>query len=168
MDQAFGYDDNDSPGLCSLEAYPFAYHRHWFYGCSRYMPYCDPLPYTKVNKFVDVDKTEEALKAAIATQPVSVAVSAGPYDWQFYSGGVFDKGCDDPDSIDHGVLAVGYGSVDDSSGEGGDYWLVKNSWGEFRDMVSAQGTPITICCLSLLQIFVHFLFLRGKLGSKRM
>lgn len=136
MDQAFGYDDTDSPGLCSLDAYPFAYHRHWFYGCSRYMPYCDPLPDSKVDKFVDVDKTEEALKAAIATQPVSVAVAAGPYDWQFYSGGVFDKGCDDPDGIDHGVLAVGYGSVDDASsdaggGDGSDYWLVKNSWGEY-------------------------------------
>ena len=31
----------------------------------------------RVKKFVDVEHTEEALKAAVATQPVSVAVSAG-------------------------------------------------------------------------------------------
>ncbi|KAL7542485.1 hypothetical protein ACHAXR_013135 [Thalassiosira sp. AJA248-18] len=134
MDQAFQYDE-DSVGLCSLEEYPYAMHRHWLYGCRRYMPYCEPLPDSKVQEFVDVDKTEEALKAAVATQPVSVAVSAGPMDWQFYSSGIFDKGCEA--DIDHGVLAVGYGHYDptadpDASSDSvaGDYWLIKNSWGE--------------------------------------
>lgn len=136
MDQAFQYDSADSVGLCALNDYPFAYHRHWFYGCSRYMPYCEPLPNTKVIKYVNVTKTEEALKAAIATQPISVAVSAGPMDWQFYSKGVFNKGCDA--QIDHGVLAVGYGHYDPTTDPaatagsvGGDYWLIKNSWGEY-------------------------------------
>ena len=100
MDQAFQYDQKDSMGLCANDDYPFAYHRHWFFGCTRYRPHCKALPNTKVSKFVDVDKTEEALKAAIATQPVSVAVTAGPYDWQFYKSGVFNKGCDA--DIDHG------------------------------------------------------------------
>lgn len=102
MDQAFQYDE-DSVGLCALDDYPFAYHRHWFYGCSRYMPYCSPLPNSKVSKFVDVNKTEDALKAAIATQPVSVAVTAGPLDWQFYRKGIFNGGCDA--EIDHGKWA---------------------------------------------------------------
>ena len=133
MDQAFQYDE-DAIGLCSLADYPYAMHRHWIFGCERYSPYCSPLPDSRVKKYVDVDQTEEALKAAIATQPVSVAVAAGT-DWQFYSGGIYDSGCDE--QIDHGVLAVGYGHYDPSTdpgavtdSEGGDYWLIKNSWGE--------------------------------------
>lgn len=76
MDQAFQYDE-DSVGVCPHSEYPFAYHHHWFYVCRRYMPYCEPLPSIKVKQYVNVTKTEEALKAAIATQPVLVAVSAG-------------------------------------------------------------------------------------------
>lgn len=104
MANAFNFDASTSVGLCSLEEYPYAYHRHWFYGCKRYMPYCTPLSGTKVMEYVNVTQTEDDLKAAIATQPVSVAVAAAGFDWQFYSGGVFRQDCDD--QIDHGVLAV--------------------------------------------------------------
>jgi hypothetical protein len=57
------------------------------------MPYCTPLHDSRVEKFVDVIKTEDDLKATIATQPVAVAVSAGLRNWQFYSKGIFGKGC---------------------------------------------------------------------------
>lgn len=55
--------------------------------------------------------------------PVSISVDASV--WHSYSGGVWN-GCDmqSPD-INHAVQAVGYGT----DPVGGDYWLVRNSWG---------------------------------------
>jgi len=167
MDQAFQYDE-DSVGLCALDDYPFAYHRHWFYGCSRYMPYCSPLPNSKVKKFVDVNKTEDALKAAIATQPVSVAVTAGPLDWQFYRKGIFNGGCDA--EIDHGVLAVGYGHYDpkqdpDASADSaeGDFWLIKNSWGEHWGMNGCEF--LALQCLYAKSIIALFCFAENPVGQ---
>lgn len=54
--------------------------------------------------------------------PVSVAIEADDYSFQMYTSGVITSGCGD--QLDHGVLAVGYGTE-----EGQDYFLVKNSWG---------------------------------------
>ena len=57
--------------------------------------------------------------------PVAVGVDAS--GWKEYTGGVFD-GCGFDDNIDlnHAVAVVGYGT----DPEEGDYWLVRNSWGE--------------------------------------
>ncbi|XP_039160010.1 senescence-specific cysteine protease SAG39-like [Eucalyptus grandis] len=68
--------------------------------------------------------SEGALLKAVANQPVSVAIDAGGFDFQFYSSGVFTGACGT--ELDHGVTAVGYGTSDD----GTKFWLVKNSWGE--------------------------------------
>jgi KDEL-tailed cysteine endopeptidase len=81
-------------------------------------------PVVGVASFVDVAPNDpDQLKAAIAKNPVSVAIEADTFVFQFYSGGVLnDAGCGT--NLDHGVLAVGYGV------EGGqEYFLVKNSWG---------------------------------------
>lgn len=75
----------------------------------------------EVTGYVDVDASEDALAEAVAEGPVSVAVQANTI-FQFYSGGIMGGPCGA--SLDHGVLAVGYG-VD----SGTKYWKVKNSWG---------------------------------------
>merc|ERR1712206_59443 len=61
--------------------------------------------------------------SAVAQQPVSIAVDAETV-WQFYLGkGVFSSLCGA--TLDHGVLAVGYGTWTD----GKPYYKIKNSWG---------------------------------------
>ena len=54
--------------------------------------------------------------------PVSVAIEADQFVFQGYTSGVITSGCGD--QLDHGVLAVGYGTDN-----GQDYFIIKNSWG---------------------------------------
>ncbi|KAL5987853.1 hypothetical protein ACLOJK_035609 [Asimina triloba] len=67
--------------------------------------------------------SEAALLKAVVQQPVSVAIDAGGFDFQFYSGGIFTGSCGT--DLDRGVTAVGYGADE----HGTKCWLVKNSWG---------------------------------------
>mmetsp|Transcript_16264 Transcript_16264/g.15699 ORF Transcript_16264/g.15699 Transcript_16264/m.15699 type:complete len:359 (-) Transcript_16264:155-1231(-) len=122
MDNAFLFDENQK-GICSLEDYPYVGYKHFFYSCASYMKECKPQPNTKVIAFEDIGKSDNALKEALVKQPVSIAINAKDRDFQLYAGGVFSKSC--TPKVDHGVLAVGYGTLD-----GEEYWLVKNSWGD--------------------------------------
>ena len=77
----------------------------------------------KVADYVDVSRgSPSQLKAAIAKGPVSVAIEADQFVFQAYTSGVITSGCGQ--QLDHGVLAVGYGTE-----SGQEYFLVKNSWG---------------------------------------
>ncbi len=114
MDNAFQYIIKNG-GICSEANYTYT-------GAQGNCVDCDPV--AKISSFVNVQPNNtEALMAAVAQQPVSVAVEADGLDWQFYFGGVVTDGCGT--NLDHGVLVVGYGT--DSSAGG--FWKVKNSWG---------------------------------------
>jgi hypothetical protein len=66
----------------------------------------------------------EIKRHLVEVGPLSAALNAALL--QFYYSGVYnpyDFLCD-PDSLDHAVLLVGYGTED-----GVEYWIVKNSWG---------------------------------------
>ena len=77
--------------------------------------------------FVDIPEgKEDKLKIALATVgPVAVAIDASHESFQFYSEGVYFEPQCDAQNLDHGVLAVGYGTDE----KGQDYYIVKNSWG---------------------------------------
>jgi len=118
MDNAFQYI-KDNRGIDTEKTYPYEAED-------------DKCRYNAVNKgaddrgYVDIPQgDEEKMKEAIATVgPVSVAIDASHESFQFYSTGVYIENKCSPEDLDHGVLAVGYGTED-----GKDYWLVKNSWG---------------------------------------
>lgn len=115
MDYGFQYII-DNKGVTTEAAYPYTAEDG---SCvSKGLPVA-----ARLSGFKDVPtNSETALMTAIVQQPVSVAVEADQDAFQLYAGGVMTKACGS--NLDHGVLAVGYGTVG-----GQDYWLVKNSWG---------------------------------------
>mmetsp|Transcript_6458 Transcript_6458/g.4583 ORF Transcript_6458/g.4583 Transcript_6458/m.4583 type:complete len:97 (-) Transcript_6458:121-411(-) len=63
------------------------------------------------------------MKDALQQQPLSISIEADQNVFQYYSSGVLNStACGT--SLDHAVLAVGYGVEN-----GTEFWLVKNSWG---------------------------------------
>ena len=77
----------------------------------------------KLTGFQDIKANSPmSFKAALAEGPVAVAIDASTFHFQFYRKGIIKKWCGT--RLDHGVLAVGYGTED-----GVDYYVVKNSWG---------------------------------------
>merc|ERR1712179_850623 len=68
---------------------------------------------------------EKALTQALAqVGPVSIAIDSSPSSFRRYKNGVHYSETCKPYSLNHAILAVGFGSE-----EGKDYFLVKNSWG---------------------------------------
>jgi cathepsin L len=126
MDNAFKYIEENG-GIDTEESYPYhAHNQKCHFKKDKIGSLC--------SGYVDLESgDEEALKEAVATiGPVSIAIDATEGNFMLYKEGVFvDDTCTNgPDSLDHGVLVVGYGTdVTSKSGQAADYWIVKNSWG---------------------------------------
>jgi len=115
MDYGFQYVKAKG-GLCSETGYPYKGRNE------RCEENCGKRS-DSISSFKDVTPySEEALQNAVADGPVSVAIEADQSSFQQYKGGVLTAKCGK--NLDHGVLAVGYGT--DGAHQ---YWKVKNSWG---------------------------------------
>lgn len=80
----------------------------------------------KVTGYVEIPKKSEVLlKDAVQNKgPVTVAIDASLFTFQFYKRGVYYDPLCALGGLNHAVLAVGYGKQWKM-----DYWLIKNSWG---------------------------------------
>jgi C1A family cysteine protease len=122
MDQSFEYIGNTST-FCSLASYLYEARTYPICRVIKCAEDTDAMPGNVVTGYRDVAISNDALLSALKEQPVSIALDADPSVFQHYACGIISGPCDDQ-SIDHGVLAVGFSS-DDS---GKQYFRVKNSW----------------------------------------
>ncbi|XP_078671018.1 digestive cysteine proteinase 1-like [Branchiostoma floridae x Branchiostoma belcheri] len=141
MDCSWGYGNNACDGGEEWRAYEWVMKHGGIARASQYGPYTgadgkchfDPKHVgATITGYVNVTSgNQTALKMALANMgPTAVGIDAAVKTFSFYANGVYyDKDCGNtPEDLDHAVLAVGYGSMPDSSGMMQEYWLIKNSW----------------------------------------
>merc|ERR1712187_919170 len=117
MDEAFQYVKQN--GLDTETSYGYKARK----GTCQAASGTTGIPAGAVTGYKDVTPSSmQALMEAVAQQPVSIAIEADKSVFQLYRSGVLTGACGT--TLDHGVLAVGYGADN-----GQKYWLVKNSWG---------------------------------------
>jgi len=120
MDNAFAWIKKNG-GLCTESAYPYVSGGTGSRNTCKTT--CSKVSGSTVSSWFDLAQTDSAMVAALQNGPVSVAIVADSRSFQLYKSGVYnDASCGT--NLDHGVLNVGYGTM-----TGGDYWIVKNSWG---------------------------------------
>ncbi|CAG9833885.1 unnamed protein product [Diabrotica balteata] len=113
-------------GLSSAEQYPYTATNSVPSTC--YGKNITNKPIQPFGNFGTIQQTEDAIKGFIADlSPISTHVQVIE-DWLLYGGGVYDnpKCGNGLATLNHGILAVGYG-VDEK--EGKEYFTLKNSWG---------------------------------------
>ncbi len=115
MDSAFDWVRSNN-GVALASQYPYTSGDQGETGsCSSTASF----PGTSLSTFINVASNVQQVQVAVKQQPLSVAIDADDDVFQFYAGGVITSGCGQ--SIDHGVLLVGYGKLD-----GVAYWKVSS------------------------------------------
>ena len=115
---AFKYMINN--GQCTESSYPYKAGTTKTAGtCQK----CTAAPVHFSGCYDVTPKDQISLMAAVAKQPVVIAIEADTRYFQSYSGGILDSpNCGT--ALDHAVEIVSYGTEN-----GVDYWNVRNSWG---------------------------------------
>jgi len=112
-------------GLDSLSSYPYA-------------GYDEKCAFKKANIEADVSgwayvtpntSRNETQMLYYVAQTGPIAICADASTWQLYIGGVIRFMCGQ--NLDHAIQLVGYGTEDDVIFGHTDYWIIRNSWGEF-------------------------------------
>ena len=120
MDNAFAFIQKEG-GVETFKTYPYT-------GTGDKCSYDATKVTTTVTGSHFFSKDEAEIAAGLAaTGPLSAAVNAS---WmQFYFGGISDPIICNPESLDHGITLVGYGTGKTLLGKMKDFWIIKNSWG---------------------------------------
>jgi C1A family cysteine protease len=80
----------------------------------------------KIEDFAYIDSNTDTYKWALQEYGPMVVVVKVPDDWFYYTGGIYEPTVSFSDGVgwaNHCVVLVGYNDA-------GEYWIVKNSWGE--------------------------------------
>ena len=116
MNNAFNWISKNN-GICSSTDYPYISGTTKV--SSKCQKSCKNQPNTDIINYNNIPiNSDSAMMAALAQQPVSIAIEADQRSFQLYSSGIFTATCGT--NIDHGVGLVGYAS---------DYYILRNSWG---------------------------------------
>merc|ERR1712087_657165 len=125
MDNAFAYAEKHA--LCTEGSYKYTARG----GTCKASSCTTGIPQGGVTGFKDVSRDDEqALMDAVNQQPVSIAIEADKSVFQLYSSGVLTGNCGS--GLDHGVLAVGYGT------ENGQARAVRANADSYRALLRTQ------------------------------
>lgn len=120
--QPHAYNYIESNAMCTEDQYAYTGASHFWTSCKASKCTTPGLPKGGMISYKSVEGSEQGLMAALNQQPVAVSLEADQDVFHLYKSGIVQgSGCGT--TLDHAVLAVGYGTDGDKK-----YWKVKNSW----------------------------------------
>lgn len=121
MTKSFQYV-KENGGIDTEKSYPYQAHER---SSCKYNP--KEIGATDRGYIIIKSGSETDLTRAISSVgPIAVAIDDGHHSFQFYSEGIYYEPACSTEYLDHGVLAVGYGTDINKN----DYYIIKNSWGD--------------------------------------